>query len=374
MFPLKLRKEFLLPPFIALISLAFSLLFLTTISLHLFNNTRVGDFGLIQAWNIWDAPHYLDIAQNWYRNEGTEANFIAFLPFFPALLAGIRFLTHADLLFLGFFISIISSISLSIVFYQLVKIDQSKKVAISSLLLLFSFPTSFFLFIPYPESVFLLLCLSTFLCMRKDKILLASIFALFATATKIAGLALIPVIFVELFLAYRESNKPIPFLKTALALNLPILGFLFYLWVNFTSFGDPLYFSAAQQANWSVKFSPVITGFKQAFDFIFYPELSISLYMGTAQIVAFLLGLTTTIYSYFRLRKSYFVFSLGLLFIYSSMSYWMSMPRFILSMFPLFIMLARFSDNRLFLIFSILISLTFLFIFGTIALEYGPIF
>lgn len=178
--------------------------------------------------------------------------------------------------------------------------------------MLFIFPTAFFLFIPYSESVFLLLLLLTFFYLRKGQFLTGSFFAMLSTATKIAGLALIPVIFAELILHHNlQSGKPIKFFKTFLVLNLPIIGFLFYLSINYLTFGDIFYFQKVQSENWKNGFSPLIPAFKQAVVFTTDREFEAAIYLGYSQIAALFLTLITVVYSFFKLRKSYFIFSLA---------------------------------------------------------------
>lgn len=54
------------------------------------------------------------------------------------------------------------------------------------------------------------------------------------------------------------------------------------------------------------------------------------------------------------------------------MSFWLSFPRFLLSLFPLFIMLGRILNKPFYLTMWAAVSLIFYFIFGSIALQHGP--
>lgn len=369
---MKLPREFLIPLSIAIFSLLFSLVFLPFAS-NLLQNPRIAEYGTLEAWSIWDAPHYLDIADNWYQSTGDDAYWIVFLPLFPVLVAITQYLPFLGILQAAYLVSISAAVGSAIVFYKLVRLDETRKVSLYSVLALFIFPTSFFLFLPYPESVFLLLILLTFYNLRKGNFLLGSIFAMLATATKIAGLALIPVIFVEFLLHHITLQKPAKLLKAVLILNLPIAGFLFYLLINYLTFGDIFYFQKAQNQNWNTDFYPIVPAFKQAVSFTSDPEFETAIYLGFGQLIAFFLALATLVYSWFKLRKSYFVFSLAFFVIYASMSYWLSFPRYLLSLFPLFIMMGRFSQNRFFVTLYIFLSLILLFVLGTIALEHGSI-
>lgn len=369
---MKPSSDFLTPIVFSVISFIISILVLGLISSQVFLNPRISDLGLFEAWNIWDAPHYLDLATNWYVADGEDANWIVFLPFYPFSVRAADFILPIGILYSGYLVSFIFAVIAAITFYKLVLIDDKKdaKFALGAILL---FPTSFFLFLPYPESLFLALVLLTFYFSRKGSFILASLFAMLATGTKIAGLALIPVIFTEIILHHIKFSKQANFFKMILVLNLPILGFLFYLWVNYQTFGDIFYFQRAQSINWGTNFSPVISGFNQAWNFRTDPEAETALYLGYGQLISFILSVLTTIYAFFKLRKSYFIYSAAFLVIYSSMSFWLSFPRYILSLFPLFIIVGHFSRNRMFAILWFTLSIILMFVFGTIALEHGNV-
>lgn len=370
---MKLSSDFLTPVLLTTLSFVISILVLGFISTQVFLNPRIADLGLFEAWSIWDAPHYLDIADSGYVSTGEDANWIVFLPLYPFLVKTIDFILPIGILYSGYLVSFVSAITASIVFYKLVLLDNKRSVAIFALGALLLFPTAFFLFLPYPESLFLALVLLTFYLARKGNFVGASFFAMFATSTKIAGLALIPVIFTEIILHHVKFSKPANFYKMLVVLNLPILGFLFYLFINYQTFGDIFYFQRAQSNNWGTNFSPVISGFTQAWNFRTDPESETAMYLGYGQLVSFLLATLTTIYAFFKMRKSYFVFCAAFLIIYSSMSFWLSFPRYILSLFPLFIIVAQFCRNKMFLALWFLLSVILMFVFGTIALEHGNV-
>lgn len=370
---MKLSKDFLFPIIFSVLSFVISILILGLISSQVFLNPRISELGLFEAWSIWDAPHYLDIADNWYVSEGEDANWIVFLPLYPLLIRIIDAVSPLGILFSGYLVSFLGAVVASIAFYKLLLLDLPKKTALISMGALFLFPTSFFLFLPYPESIFLALVLLTFYFARKGNFILAAVFAMLSTATKIAGLALIPVIFIEIILHHTKSAKPVNFYRMFLVLNLPIVGFLAYLWINYVTHGDIFYFQGVQSANWGTEFSPLITGMNQAWGFTADPEFETRMYLGFGQIGAFVLALFTTVFAYFKLRKSYFVYSAAILLIYSSMSFWLSFPRYLLSLFPLFIIVGVLSRNRMLAVLWFTLSVILLFIFGTIALEHGSV-
>jgi hypothetical protein len=71
-------------------------------------------------------------------------------------------------------------------------------VARQSLIYLVTFPTAFFLFAPYTESLFMLLCVITLREARRERWILASLAAFAAALTRLAGVALVLVLAVEM--------------------------------------------------------------------------------------------------------------------------------------------------------------------------------
>ena len=95
--------------------------------------------------------------------------------------------------------------------------------------------------------------------------------------------------------------------------------------------------------------------------------------LGYAQITAFALGLIMSIYTLIKIRLSYGIFMVIVLWLSYSSSFWSGMPRFILPLFPMFIVLALFSKSSLFKYLWILSSLTLLIFFALIFIQWGPV-
>ncbi|HLM62623.1 MAG TPA: hypothetical protein VK308_17625, partial [Pyrinomonadaceae bacterium] len=112
-------------------------------------------------WNRWDAVSYLKIAQFGYTGVGEDRFLIVFFPLYPALVALFEIVV-GDHLISAFIVSALATIFLGLAFRELVKLDYSEKTAQLAVLFLFIFPTSYFLHIPYTESLFLALSVGCF--------------------------------------------------------------------------------------------------------------------------------------------------------------------------------------------------------------------
>ena len=149
---------------------------------------------------------------------------------------------------------------------------------------------------------------------------------------------------------------------------------MIYLIINYFVDYTPFYFTIAQKKNWFVEFSPMGKGLVSAYQSLFWRVGLERVMLGFAQIAAFFLGLIMSLYVLIKLRFSYGIFMLTYLWICYSMSFWLSMPRFLISLFPMFIPLALFAENKFFRSIWVLISISLLIILSSIFIQYGPVF
>ncbi|MDD5147001.1 MAG: hypothetical protein PHV63_00415 [Candidatus Daviesbacteria bacterium] len=365
------------PILIALISEIIILFFFGRLSAILFPQSRAAVLNIWDLWNVWDAPHYISIAAHGYQTIGDEANFIVFLPALPLSIFISKLIFQTNYLISGYIAAFIIIMFLAVMLYKLTLLDYPKKTAMLAILMLFIFPTSFFLHIPYSESLLVLLAVAAFYFVRKKYYWRSFLCIGLATATKIAGLALIPAIFLEILIFDRDnfSSKNIfnkasfIFFGSALSLS----GFLIYLFINYFFWGDFWYFIFIQKHHWFENFSPFGQGLISAYQSLFWRAGMEKIMLGYAQIVAFIFALFMSIYVLFKVRISYGIFMLIDLFFSYSMSFWISMPRHILTLFPMYIALALFSNNLIFRYFWIIISVILLLILTFSFMQYGPV-
>ena len=101
--------------------------------------------------------------------------------------------------------------------YRLLARESDPDTALLSVFLLLAFPVSYFLTAVYSESLFLLLIVLFFYCLRNQKFFLAGIAGLFAALTRSVGLFLIIPLGMELFRYLRSSQRK------SILLYLPLL-------------------------------------------------------------------------------------------------------------------------------------------------------
>lgn len=295
---------------------------------------------LLTMWNSWDSPHYLDIAENGYRHFGDEMWIrIVFFPFYPFLIWIFAFVLKSYKLSA----LVISNLAYGVACYYLYKLVLKRDdhdTAIRSVFYMSIFPTAYFLHAGYTESVFLALTIASFYYADEKRWLIASIFGMLASATRITGILLFPSLLIEYLSqnGYRIKGIRLSFLY----LFLIFVGFIVYVVINYLTLGNPFAFLDAQRENWQKVLSTPLKGLMGTWSFIWSKNANPSyrILVGWAELLFAIFGLLCTIWAFVRLRVSYGVYMLLTWISVTSTSYWLSVPRYTLSLFPIFILLA----------------------------------
>ncbi len=303
---------------------------------------------IIFLWNRWDAPHYIDIAKNGYTAVGEGRYFIVFMPLYPFLIRVLAFFIR-NYEVSAMLISNFASVFACLYLYRLAKIDYSHSTALKSVFYFAIFPTSYFLTAGYTESLFLFLAIGCFYYARKGNWFPAGVTGMFASATRITGLILIPALICEFYSQKTnfKSESKSKNVKDALFLCMIGFGFISYLMLNYAVFGDAFAFLEVQREHWFKHLAPPWEGLLGALWSILWREPAEKVLVGGAELVFGLFGLICIIYAFItKLRPSYTIYMLLTWLAVASTSYWLSMPRYTLSMFPIFIVLAIIGDKR----------------------------
>lgn len=306
-------------------------------------------------WNRWDAIHYLNIAMNGYVNYGDGQFSIVFFPFYP-LVVRIFSVFLRSYLASALFVSNIAFALSFYFFYRLLRKDFSKEVSLNAVLFFIIFPTSYFLHIGYAESLFVLLAILSFYCARCERWLLASILGMLAGLTRIYGIFLFPAIAYEYFFAKKGKFK-----KDAIFLFIIPLGTLIYLAINFIVFKNPFQFTVFYKEHWFKFLSFPWNGFLGALYDIRWRDFSDWIMVDALEIAFAFFGIFMILISIRKIRFSYSLFAILNLLLVLSTNFWLSTPRYLISIFPIFISMSIVSSKRfaifyLFFIVSIILE------------------
>lgn len=318
----------------------------------------------LEIWNLWDAPHYLDLAAYGYQNTDPLRRWLVFYPLYPWLtrLFGWPF---NDYLVGAFLVSTIASLIAGALFYQLVRIDEEPRVAALSVWFLVIYPTAYILHIGYTESLFLALLFGCLLAARNDKWLLAGLLGACASLTRVNGLLLLPVLGAEALHQWWLTRR---WRWSWLWIGLVVTGFAGYLLLNYRVAGDPFAFSKIVKQYWYKSFTWPWVGLTATFGSIpnRLPREIWAIFV--PEIIFVVLSLIGTIASCFLLRPAYSVWMATNWLLFTSTSFILSVPRYTLLLFPLTILLAKVAQRRLWLVVISLVSLAGLVLFASLFL------
>lgn len=312
---------------------------------------------IINIWSRWDAPHYLEIAKNGYLNQGEQSLFIVFYPLYPLLIKIIALIAQ-DYIFASILISLIACIIAAILLYELTLLDFSKRNAILAVWFFNIFPTSFFLQAGYTESLFLALSIGSVYFFRRESVAASAFLASLSSFTRINGLLLIPLFLAEVDFKNFNMKK---ILNIIYICYFSLFGFLSYLLTNYLFFGEPFYFVKPLTENWYKKLEWPWIGITNLINFI--PNYqNPDFYIFLSEFLSIIFIILIIPFVYFKVRKSYAIYMVVNLLLFTSTSFILSTPRYTLILFPIYIYLATIKNKiLLFLISCIFIFLLYHF-------------
>ena len=289
-------------------------------------------------WNRWDAAHYLRLAEQGYTAIGEGRFSIVFYPLYPWLVRAVAVVSR-NYFAAALIVSGAAAICAGVLLRRLVEIDQPGKVARLAVWFLFIFPTAFFLHIGYTESLFLALILGCLLAARKQFWAVAGVLGALACFTRVNGLLLGPAMLVEAWLQYRQTRR---FDWRWLWIAAVGLGFAGYLWVNYRVTGDPFAFSPIMEKNWYKKITFPWIGIRD----VWLRIPGFNLQEGLFEFVFIVFSFLCTVWCWITLRPTYAVWMTFNWVLVNSTTYVVSVPRYCLTLFPIFILLARLAAAR----------------------------
>lgn len=303
----------------------------------------------LAIWGVWDTGWYLDISQNGYTPRSLDQLFlqqtnIVFFPLYPLFMRFLGSIIGNDYI-AGVMISNFCLMVSCIYLCKLVSLDSDKAIAMKSVKYLLLFPVSFIFSGVFTESLYLALALMCFYYARTGKWQMAGITGFFLSLTRSVGvLIVLPLLYEGLMPLIKENKCLISFedLKNSRDKMLPLfyialipLGTVSFMIFNYYLYGDFMAFAHAQVMWGRHPANPLevlINGFNE----------NIYTFFEAAFATTFIFIL---ILFYRKIRFSYWLFSMYSIFIPLSTGV-QSMPRYILVIFPIYILFADITNNR----------------------------
>ncbi len=328
---------------------------------------------LWQSWYRWDSVHFSYLATHGY----TDWWRTAFFPLFPLLERYLAVVT-GDPFIAGLIISNVAGLGMLVVLYRLVEEDFDSERAYRTALYLSVFPTAFFFAAAYTESLFLLFALLGFYYMRQGNWWLAGACGFFATLTRSTGLLLLVPFCYEYLRQHQFKLRTLRFDVFGGALIVTGLGlFMLYCYHRFHSFFP---FSKAEHFMWSrdpqspwFLIKNVIAGIAQSNGFLSFHALRNI--MDASQILLILALIILSVVGPWRFPRNRWVYAIYgiVLFVVLQINPvkvnpirgpfpLQSFPRYMLEVFPAFIVLAALGKYRTVHLSYVMVSGVVLFV------------
>jgi Dolichyl-phosphate-mannose-protein mannosyltransferase len=321
---------------------------------------------IIEPMRQWDGLWYRLIALDGYVGP-TESARAAFWPLYPWLMDAGHRLTGLAPETIGYLISNIGFAVALLVLYRLVALDFGADIARGTLWAIALFPTAFFFSAVYTESLFLLLAVAALLAARTDRWWIAGIAGALAALTRSYGVFLGVPFVILLWQRHRFDLRR--WFPAAIPAAFPILGPAIFAWFLQQTQGNWRAFIDVQ-AQWNryqaMPWETLRCGIQSCFDlggepdgakwdwvgaFLHNPAVATTTgwrvdvaNSDTLELVVTILFLALAVLGLRLLpawQSGYVLPGLLIpLFSPSSVHALMSMPRFVLPLFPLFTVLA----------------------------------
>lgn len=296
--------------------------------------TGPGWHALFTVWERFDALWFLRIAERGYAVRDGSA---AFFPLYPMSVRVVSTLLGGHPLSAALLVSNLAFLLALAVVYDLTRSERSEPIARTTVLLLCTFPTAFFSFAPYGEPLFLLLAALALRAARRGRWATAGAAGLGAALTRNVGAVVAAALAAEAIQRRAEGERALG--RGLLAAAAAASGTFLYLLTWQIRSGDllaPLHQQATWQRTFSWPWSTLAQATRIAFRYVGQTN-------GPYWLIDWILVvpvLAVSALAILRYRWAFSVYLWGGLLIPLSFVFpdrpLMSMPRFVLPLFPAF--------------------------------------
>jgi len=292
------------------------------------------------AFRHWDSIHYLYIAEHGYA---AQLDFHqAFFPGFPLAIAALTLFIRNDVVAALVFNLAAEAVALYYV-GRMVRAERDLDAARFAVWCVALGPMAFFFSAIYPESILIGAVAAALYHSRQGHHLTAAAAAAVACSTRLFGLALVPVLLYE-YLRQRRGRVG-PELVAIAASPLPVLLFMAYLQVHA---GDALAFLHAQSLpEFNHHLAWPWQGFAVTWDTVTGSDGEVQNVFIREVGFAFL-GLAACVVAWFwpRFPRMLALYCTLIWLMATSLSFWRSVPRYDLALFPIVIVMADVTRRR----------------------------
>jgi hypothetical protein len=298
--------------------------------------------GFFEVWNRWDASILLRIAEFGYTS-AADPHATAFFPLFPLIVrafhaAGIGYLAA------GLTISGVSSVVAFTYLWRIAEEEIGPGAGHRAQLYLALFPTAVFLIAPYTEALFLAGATAAFYYARRERWALVGFPAAVAMGARFAGLFLLAGLAVEFVRQRRWSARRILEAIAALVIGaLPLGAYMAFL---SRSHRGAFAFVHAQKEGWGRAFVGPKRAFLATLQDTNGQNFADWIFAWKVEILAAAIGCLLVILALRKREWGYATFMGTTMAVLVTSSWYYSIPRMLLSLFPIVLFLAARTERR----------------------------
>lgn len=293
--------------------------------------------GPLDIWLQWDAFKFLATAEHGYTSPEAAPNSTAFFPLFPLV---VRVFTVFGLssLMAGMLVAALSCWVALAYLFRLAEHDDPGSGR-NAMLYLALFPTALFLIAPYSEALFLAGAVAAFYYARAGRWHLVGIPAAVAMGSRFAGVFLLAALAAE-FLRQRDFTRQRA-ANAGLSLVIGIVPLLAYGAYLAQIKGDPLHFFIDQRVGWGRSLTSPLTALANTLDRLEIENSGNLMMIYRLELVGAFAGIVVVAWALKRKEWGYATFmGLSLAALLVSFEY-MSIPRILLTFFPVALFAAQ---------------------------------
>lgn len=296
-----------------------------------FRPDALGAGPILGIWDRWDAPHFFEVAAHGYGPPAEKARIVLF-PMFPLTIAVGSLLLSPLLAAMA--VSFIATLAAAIGLHRLVRMDDSRPAGRAAVVAMLVFPTAFSLVAPYSEALFLAFAVWSYVQARRGDWRGAGLLGALAAFTRLQGVFLLPALALEYWLQRRRIQRDFWWVLWIAS------GLVGYLAINEVWFGDAFYFMGVQRDTFHVvNLMPwqALGGLWSGLAASPPNEFWATVYLAPALALLALVGATAWSVASRHGRPGYAVYAAISLLSFASLSWPISVPRYVMGVFPLFL-------------------------------------
>jgi len=299
---------------------------------------------VFDIWVRWDARHFLEVAEFGYTDPRTDPHATAFFPLYPLLINALG-MTGLPLAAAAMLISTAATVVACAYLHALAEEELGSGAGRRATLYLVLFPTAVFLIAPYSEALFLAGAVPAFYYARRGLWLLSIVPAAVAVGARAAGLFLLFGLVLEV--VRRGDFRRTTLTRAGIALGaagVPVLAYAGYLWAVK---GNPLYFLIDQREGWHRDFVGPVPSLINTWN-LTSSEGSLTNWIFTwrLEIIAAAVGLGLVVWALAKREWGYAGFMGSMMAALVTSTWYFSIPRMLLTMFPAVLLLAAYTGRR----------------------------